>query len=85
MIRTQLIESAWHFRSKRVAGKTLHERQSHVGPATVARASVAHKRLAGRYRRLAARNLPHNVVNVVNVAIARELAGFLKAEMTSPA
>lgn len=82
VIRTQLIESAWHFRSKPIAGKTLQERQSHVGPATVARATVAHKRLAGRYRRLVARNLPHNVVNV---AIARELAGFLWAEMTSPA
>jgi len=82
VIRTQLIESAWHFRGRPVAGKTLQERQSHVGPATVARASVAHKRLAGRYRRLAARGLPPNVINV---AIARELAGFLWAEMTSPA
>lgn len=82
VIRTQLIESAWHFRSRPIAGKTLQERQSHVGPATVARASVAHKRLAGRYRRLTARGL---APNVINVAVARELAGFLWAEMTSPA
>jgi transposase len=81
VIRTQLIESAWHFRGRPVAGKTLQERQSHVGPATVARASVAHQRLAGRYRRLTARGLPPNVINV---AIARELAGFMWAEMTSP-
>ena len=82
VIRTQLIESAWHFRGRPVAGKTLQERQSHVGPATVARASVAHQRLAGRYRRLTARGLPPNVINV---AVARELAGFMWAEMTSPA
>lgn len=82
VIRTQLIESAWHFHSRPVTGRTLAERQSHVGIDTIARANVAHKRLAGRYRRLAARKLPPNVVNV---AIARELAGFLWAEMTAPA
>lgn len=82
VIRTQLIESAWHFRNRPIAGKTLQERQSHVGPATVARATVAHKRLAGRYRRLAARGL---APNVINVAVARELAGFMWAEMTATA
>jgi transposase len=81
VIRTQLIESAWHYRGRPIAGKTLQERQSHVGPSTVARASIAHQRLSGRYRRLAARGLPPNVINV---AVARELAGFLWAEMTSP-
>lgn len=82
VIRTQLVESALHYNRRPVAGKTLQERQSHVGPATVARASVAHKRLSGRYRRLLARGLNPNVVNV---AVARELAGFMWAEMTSPA
>lgn len=82
VIRTQLIESAWHYRGRPVAGKTLQERQSHVGPATVARASTAHKRLSGRYRRLAARGV---TANVINVAVARELAGFLWAEMTATA
>ena len=54
----------------------------HVGPATVARATIAHKRLCGRYRRLAARGLaPH----VINLAVTPELAGFLWAEMTPPA
>jgi hypothetical protein len=38
--------------------------------------------LSGRYRRLLARGLNPNVVNV---AVARELAGFRSAEMTSPA
>lgn len=82
IIRTQLVESALHYRFRPVPGKTLRERQSHVGPATVARATVAHKRLSGRYRRLAARGLN---TNVINVAVARELAGFMWAEMTSPA
>jgi transposase len=82
VIRTQLIESSWHYRGRPIAGKTLLERQSHVGPATVARASTAHQRLSGRYRRLAARGL---TANVINVAVARELAGFLWAEMTAPA
>lgn len=81
VIRTQLIESAWHFRGRPVTGRTLAERQSHVPLATVARANVAHKRLTGRYRRLTARGLPPNKVNV---AVARELAGFLWAEMTAP-
>jgi transposase len=82
VIRTQLIESAWHYRGRPIAGKTLQERQSHVGPATAARAGTAHKRLSGRYRRLAARGV---TANVINVAVARELAGFLWAEMTSAA
>ena len=81
VIRTQLVESALHYRHRAVPGKTLRERQSHVGPATVARATVAHKRLSGRYRRLAARGVN---TNIINVAVARELAGFLWAEMTAP-
>jgi transposase len=80
VIRTQLVESALHYRRPAVPGKTLRERQSHVGPATVARATVAHKRLSGRYRRLAARGLN---TNVINTAVARELAGFMWAEMTA--
>ena len=80
VIRTQLVESAWHYRSRPVAGPTLLERRSHVSPATVARAVNAHKRLATRYRRLAARG---KEPNVINTAIARELAGFVWAEMTA--
>jgi hypothetical protein len=82
VIRTQLVESALHYHRRPTPGKTLQERQSHVGPATVARATIARKRLSGRYRRLLARGLNPNVVNV---AVARELAGFMSAEMTSPA
>ena len=48
-------------------------------PQVVARAWAAQQRLCGRFRRLAARK---NSKNVVVTAIARELAGFLWAEMT---
>ena len=82
IVRTQLVESALHYRRRPVPGKTLQERQSHVGPATIARATVAQRRLSGRYRRLMARELNPNIVNT---AVARELAGFMWAEMTSPA
>jgi transposase len=80
VLRTQLIESAWHYRTRPVPGATLAERRSHVGPATVARAVTAHRRLAGRYRRLAARGMNPNLVTT---AVARELAGFVWAELTA--
>jgi transposase len=46
----------------------------------VARAWAAQVRLCGRFRRLAARK---NSKNVVATAVARELCGFLWAEMTA--
>ncbi len=79
VLRTQLIGSAWHYRTSPVPGATLAERRSHVGPATVAWAVTAHRRLCGRYRRLSARGMNPNIVTT---AVARELAGFVWAEMT---
>ncbi|HZD02141.1 MAG TPA: hypothetical protein VFA46_18710 [Actinomycetes bacterium] len=46
----------------------------------IARAWAAQLRLCGRFRRLAARKTSKNVVAA---AIARELAGFLWAEMAA--
>jgi transposase len=46
----------------------------------IARAWTAQLRLGGRFRRLAARKTS---TNLVAAAIARELAGFLWAEMTA--
>ena len=46
----------------------------------IARSWTAQQRLCGRFRRLAARKSSNNVVVA---AIARELAGFLWAEMTA--
>jgi transposase len=79
-LRTQLIESAWAYQHAPALGLTLRRRQERVGPATVARSWTAQQRLCGRFRRLNARKTSRNVVTV---AVARELAGFLWAEMTA--
>jgi transposase len=79
-LRTQLIESAWAYQHHPNLGVTLRRRHEHVDPATVARSWSAQQRLCGRFRRLNARKTRRSVVAV---AIARELAGFLWAEMTA--
>jgi transposase len=61
-------------------GVDLRERQQGLDPQVVARAWAAQLRLCGRFRRLAARKDSNNVVVT---AIARELAGFLWAEMAA--
>jgi len=79
-LRTQLIESAWAYQHQPSLGVTLRRRQQQVGPATVARSWTAQQRLCARFRRLTARKASRNIVVV---AIARELAGFCWAEMTT--
>ena len=79
-LRTQLIESAWAYQHHPNLGVTLRRRQEGADPATIARSWTAQQRLCGRFRRLAAHK---NNRSVVAVAIARELAGFLWAEMTA--
>jgi transposase len=79
-LRTQLVESAWCYQHHPNIGLTLRRRQQHASPATVARSWTTQQRLCARYRRLAARKTSRNVLTV---AIARELAGFLWAEMTA--
>ena len=56
------------------------KRQAGLPPEVVARSWAAQLRLCGRFRHLAARK---NTKTVVAAAIARELAGFLWAEMTA--
>jgi transposase len=79
-LRTQLVESAWAYQHRASLGAVLRRRQDGVDPATAARSWTAQQRLCGRFRRLAARK---NSRSIVTVAIARELAGFLWAEMTA--
>jgi transposase len=79
-LRAQLVESAWAYQHRPAVGVGLRERQQDLDPQVVARAWAAQLRLCGRFRRLAARK---DSKNVVVTAIARELAGFLWAEMTS--
>jgi len=82
-LRTQLVESAWSYKSKPSLGVGITSRHAGLDPAVVARAWTAQLRLCGRFRRLDARKTSRNVVVT---AIARELAGFVWAEMTaSPA
>jgi transposase len=79
-VRTQLVESAWAYRSAALVGAGLRKRQEGVPPDSIARSWKAQQRLCTRYRRLDARK--HNR-KVVITAIARELAGFLWAEATA--
>ena len=79
-LRTQLIESAWAYQHRPTIDVRLRARQRGLTPATIARSWAAQQRLCARFRRLGARKTSRNVVTV---AVARELAGFLWAEMTT--
>jgi hypothetical protein len=79
-LRGQLCEAAWAYQHSPNVGVGIRERQRDVSPETVARSWEAQVRLSRRFRALAARK---NVQSVVAAAIARELAGFLWAEMVA--
>ena len=79
-VRTQLVEAAWAYRHPARMTKAIARRQEGVHPDTVARAWVAQQRLARRFKALSVRK---GVQSVVNAAVARELAGFVWAEMTA--
>jgi transposase len=81
-VRAQLIEAAWSYRHRPHIGAGIATRHQGLAPDVVARAWHAQLRLSRRFRHLAART---NVQSVVATAIARELAGFLWAEMTADA
>jgi transposase len=77
-LRTQLIESAWAYQHRPIINTVLRARQVDLPAETLARSWTAQLRLCRRFRALAARK---NIKGVVVTAIARELAGFLWAEM----
>lgn len=79
-IRAQLVESAWAYQHRPYVGAEITKRHQGLSPETVARSWAAQLRLCGRFRHLAARK---NTKSVVAAAVARELAGFLWAEMTA--
>jgi transposase len=79
-LRRQLVESAWAYQHRPKVGVELGRRQQGLDPEVVARAWAAQQRLSGRFCALAARK---NTKSIVAAAIARELAGFLWAEMTA--
>lgn len=80
-LRTQLVESAWAYKSRPSLGVAIRRRQEGLDPAVTARAWVAQQRLCRRFAALDARKSHRNIVVT---AIARELAGFVWAEMTTP-
>lgn len=79
-VRTQLVESAWAYNHPARLTKDISRRHEGVSADTLARAWTAQQRLCRRFRDLDQRK---NVRSVVNAAIARELAGFVWAEMTA--
>jgi transposase len=79
-LRSQLVESAWAYKSRPGVGVELRRRQDGLDRDTVARAWAAQVRLCGRFRRLDERKTNRNIVVT---SIARELAGFIWAEMTA--
>ena len=79
-LRAQLVEGAWAYQYRPSVGPRIARRQEGLPPEVVARAWAAQLRLCGRFRHLAARK---NTKSVVAAAVARELAGFLWAEMTA--
>jgi transposase len=78
--RTALIEAAWSYRFRPAIGVTLRRRQHDADPQTLARSWRAQRRLYARYKAMTARGKP---AAVAVTAMARELAGFVWAEMTS--
>lgn len=79
-LRAQLVEAAWSYQHRPYVGPEIAKRHENLAPVVVARAWVAQPRLCGRFRHLAAHK---DTKSVVAAAIARELAGFLWAEMAS--
>ena len=79
-LRVQLVEAAWAYKAKAQVGATLRRRQEGLAPDTVSRAWAAQLRLCGKFRRLDARKTNRKTVVT---AVARELAGFVWAEMTA--
>ena len=78
--RTALTEAAWAYQHKPAIGVTLRRRQHGAAPETLARSWKAQRRLHARYRAMTARGKP---APLAVTALARELAGFVWAEMTS--
>ena len=77
--RRLLVEAAWHYRHRPRPSERAHRLAEHVPLELTARASAAQIRLHHRHRTLADHGKRSTVANV---AVARELAGFIWAAMT---
>jgi transposase len=72
-VRRLLVEAAWHHRARYVAGKTMRDRWDLATPAARARGDEGNRRLHQRWATFTTRN---KRPVIVDVAIARELAGW---------
>jgi transposase len=79
-LRTALVESAWAYQHRPAAGAQIRKRQSRASDETIARAWKAQIHLSAKFGRLSATKSSRNIVVT---AVARELAGFLWAEMVA--
>jgi transposase len=79
-VRNILVEAAWAYQYPARVSADLARRHHGLDPEVIARAWAAQIRLCRRFRRLAARKERRTVVAT---AVARELAGFVWAEMTA--
>jgi transposase len=79
-VRTALAEAAWAYRYRPAIGALLRRRQAGADPGTLARSWKAQQRLNATWKKMTARGKPPGVAIT---AVARELAGFVWAEMTS--
>lgn len=80
LARRLLVESAWHYSRQPRLGATLANRQHGQPSHVLAISNRAQQRLFKVHRQMKARGKPHNVVVV---ACARQLAGFLWAAATA--
>jgi transposase len=80
LARRLLVESAWHYSRPPRLGATLANRQTGQPAHILAISNRAQQRLFAVNRQMKARGKPHNVVVV---ACARQLAGFLWAAATA--
>jgi len=77
--RRVLVESAWHYRYRASVSVCLRRRQRGQSVETIARSWKAQYRLHNKFWRLASRKERR----IAAVAVARELAGFVWAEMVA--
>jgi transposase len=80
LARRLLVESAWHYAKAPYLGATLANRQAGQPAHILAISNRAQQRLHTVYTQMKARGKPHNIVIV---AVARQLAGFLWAAATA--
>jgi transposase len=79
-LRSLLVEAAWAYQHRPFVGPGIRARQGRCPQDTIARSWHAQLHLCGKFRRLSARK---NSRKLVVTAVARELTGFLWAEMAA--